>query len=158
MKILNYFYFPAVQHQVQNKTIIIILLAAIVGLADSVFLAVEHIMGVVPPCTIKGCDYVLTSQYASVGPIPTALFGVLYYLAILLLIAWFVDRRNAKSIVLLKKLVAIGAIITIGLIILQWLVIQAWCQYCLLSVLCTFVIAFVIFRTPAGGQESPESH
>src|SRR3989344_9656407 len=115
MKSSNPYSFPAVQHQLHNKTIITILIAAIIGFADSVFLTVEHIMGIVPPCTIDGCDYVLTSQYASIGPIPTALFGALYYLAILLLIAWHIDRKSAKSIMLLKKIVIIGVIITVWL-------------------------------------------
>src|SRR5437868_10771446 len=53
---------------------------ALFGLADGIFLTVEHITGRTAQCIASsGCQEVLSSQYATVGPLPLAAIGALAY-------------------------------------------------------------------------------
>ena len=68
---------------VQPRLHIVAALLAVVGLADSIYLTVTHLTGEDVTCVASsGCSEVLSSPYASVGPIPLGAFGVLgYFLA-----------------------------------------------------------------------------
>lgn len=57
-------------------------LLAFAGLAISSYLTAVHFQGVPLVCTTKGainCNEVLTSPYASVGPVPVAIFGLVWF-------------------------------------------------------------------------------
>ena len=55
---------------------------SLVGLADAIYLTVEHLVGETAGCIVsRGCSEVLGSKYASVGPVPLAAFGALAYFA-----------------------------------------------------------------------------
>ncbi len=59
--------------RLSNAIVIVMFIAALVGFADSAFLTAEHVRGIIPPCTLGGCEGVLTSRYASIGgfiPVP----------------------------------------------------------------------------------------
>ena len=57
-------------------------LFAIIGIADSIYLAVHHYTAEPVPCGITGgCETVLTSSYAEISGIPIAAFGALAYFA-----------------------------------------------------------------------------
>lgn len=119
------------------------IVVAFIGFADATFLTIEHYMNSIPPCTIEGCDVVLTSVYSEIAGIPTALAGSIYYLAlIVLLIAYF----DSKKEILLRSaffLTIIGLLASIYFLILQAFVLNAFCQYCILSGI-TSTILFVI--------------
>jgi len=107
---------------------------ALVGLFDATYLTTEHFLGATPTCFITtGCDTVLTSQYANVGPMPLSLLGVGYYLTILglgLSLAMKPTRQRAQ---ILAILTSIGLLVSAGLVYLQLGVIHAICAYCMLS-------------------------
>lgn len=114
---------------------------SLVGLADAIYLTVEHVAGRSVKCTIvSGCSEVLSSQYASVGGIPLALVGALAYFTVFSLatLAAFGYRGMGK---LLTPVVALMFLMSLWLIYLQAFVIKAFCQFCLLSALVTFVLA-----------------
>jgi uncharacterized membrane protein len=109
---------------------------------------------------LNGCEVVLTSKYATLGPIPTALFGVLYYLSILFLTIYIITSDKARRGVLW----AILCITTIGLITsgflayLQVSVIHSLCMYCLGSALITlllFASSVLLARAPRTAPEVP---
>lgn len=78
---------------------LITLLLSIVGLAIAVFLTVVHYRGSVEDiCSAGagGCSGVLGSQYAMIGPIPTAVFGALMYLA--LIVFGFMRLRQLSAL------------------------------------------------------------
>src|SRR3954462_14468016 len=53
---------------------------ALLGLADGVFLTVEHVTGRTAQCIASsGCQDVLSSKYAAFGPVPLAALGALAY-------------------------------------------------------------------------------
>lgn len=117
---------------------------SIAGLADSVYLTVNHYTAAPVPCSIiEGCEKVLTSAYAEIGGVPLALFGaVAYFIAFALsILAAF---GNHKLWTLFGIQTTIMALFTGWLIYLQAAVIGAFCQFCLISAATTFIL-FIIF-------------
>ncbi len=117
---------------------------SLVGLADAIYLAVEHVAGRSVQCTlVSGCSEVLSSQYASVRGIPLALFGAIAYFSVFSLatLAAFGYRGTGK---LLTLVVALMFATSLWLIYLQAFVIKAFCQFCLLSALVTFILTGLV--------------
>lgn len=110
---------------------------ALVGVAETTYLTVEHFTGKIPPCTVlQGCGEVLTSQYASIYGVPLALIGLIYYLTILVL-----TRLNGRrSLVALAAVSSFGLAISAFLVYLQLNVIGAICLYCMASAATTTLI------------------
>src|SRR5678810_881595 len=60
---------------------IIVACLSLVGLADAIYLTIEHITGRSVQCTIiAGCSEVLSSSYAVISGIPVAMIGAVAYL------------------------------------------------------------------------------
>ena len=119
-------------------------LLSLVGLADSIYLTVEHLAGRAVQCTItSGCEEVLTSAYASIGGVPLAGVGALAYFVFfsMSVLAAFGNRLTGN---LLLYLVALMLAVSIYLLILQAFVLHAFCQFCLLSALVTLLLALII--------------
>ncbi len=106
---------------------------AIIGIIDSGYLTAKHYSGGQVPCSvITGCETVLTSSYAEVYGIPTALFGVIaYFLAFSL--AVLTAFGNSAMWKYFGVLTALMFCFSVWLIYLQAFVIGAFCQFCLLS-------------------------
>lgn len=126
------------------------LLLAFIGFIDATFLVVEHSLGSPVPCSIiKGCEKVLTSQYARIGPIPTALLGSVYYLTIFLLALISITRQEGRYLLIASRLTVIGLVASIGFVVLQLFVIKAICLYCMLSASAStalFILGLVVMR------------
>jgi uncharacterized membrane protein len=119
-------------------------LLALVGLADAIYLTVEHLAGRTVRCTItSGCEDVLSSSYAVVAGFPLAGLGALvYFIAFsLAILAAFGNRRAGD---LLLYLAALMLAVSVYLFILQAFVIHAFCQFCLLSGAVTLLIALTV--------------
>lgn len=119
-------------------------LLALVGLADSIYLTIEHLSGRAVRCTItSGCEEVLTSAYASIGSVPLAGVGAIAYFTAFSLatLAAFGNRRAGD---LLFYLVALMLMVSIYLFILQAFVLHAFCQFCLLSATVTLLLAIIV--------------
>lgn len=115
-------------------------LVALVGLGDSVYLAIHHFTAVPVPCSIiSGCETVLTSSYAEIGWIPLAAFGaVAYFIAFsLALLTAFGNQPLWK---LFGIQVVVMSVFTAWLIYVQAVILGAFCQFCLLSALMTFLL------------------
>src|SRR5256885_16264900 len=53
---------------------------ALLGLADGIYLTVEHVTGRTAQCIASsGCQGGLSSKYAAMGPVPLAALGALAY-------------------------------------------------------------------------------
>jgi uncharacterized membrane protein len=114
----------------------IVALVSLVGLADSIYLTVEHLSGRSVRCTLSGCSEVLSSSYATVRGYPLAGLGALAYFAVFSLatLAAFGYKGMGK---LLLLLVSAMFLTTLWLLYLQAFVIHHFCQFCLLSALVT---------------------
>ena len=112
---------------------IVFLILSVIGFIDSAYLTAKHYSGVIPPCTIKGCEVVLASKYSEVAGLPVALFGSLYYLVILSLSASYLVVKKEPIIKFEAILTPLGLIASMYFVYLQLFVIKAICQYCMLS-------------------------
>jgi uncharacterized membrane protein len=117
---------------------------SLLGLADAIYLTVEHVTGQSVRCTIvAGCSEVLSSQYAVVAGVPLALFGAAAYFAVFSLATLAASGyRIAGS--LLTPLVLLMFLFSLWLIYLQAFVIHAFCQFCLLSATITTALTVIV--------------
>lgn len=126
------------------KIPLIAAVAALIGIADSVYLTIHHYAAEPVPCSIiSGCEMVLTSQYAEMFGIPTAAYGIAAYLTafVLALLTAFVSRSWWN---LFGAVVTVMAGFTAYFLYLQAFVIEAFCQFCLISAATTLTL-FIIF-------------
>ena len=125
---------------------------ALVGLADAIYLTVQHVTGQSVRCTVvSGCSEVLSSEYAAINGIPLALIGAVAYFTVFSLatLAAFGYPIVGK---LLVVVVGLMFLTTLWLIYLQAFVIGHFCQFCLLSALVTILLTglmLVVSRRPA---------
>ena len=117
---------------------------SLIGLADSIYLTVEHLSGRSVRCTItSGCSEVLSSPYATVRGYPLAGLGALAYFLVFSLatLAAFGYKGMGKLLLLL-----VGAMFltTLWLFYLQAFVIRHFCQFCLLSALVTTTLLVLV--------------
>ena len=130
----------------RSKTILYAIAAfvSLIGLADAIYLTVEHLSGRSVRCTItSGCSEVLSSEYATVRGIPLAMIGAAAYFTVfsLAVLAAYSYRWTAK---LLTVIVSLMFITTLWLLYLQAFVIKHFCQFCLLSALVTFALTALV--------------
>jgi len=116
---------------------------ALIGLADSLYLTIQHITGESVRCTVtSGCSEVLGSPYAVVGGVPLALIGAIAYFTVFALatLAAFQYKLAGR---LLMPVVGLMFLTTLWLLYLQAFVIRYFCQYCLLSALVTTTLTIL---------------
>lgn len=129
---------------ISNFVIIFFAIVSLVGLADTVFVTVNHYKGAIPPCTLlNGCETVLTSKYSEVFGIPIALFGALFYFSVFALTLAYLKTKNNKIITALLVLTGLAFLMSLFFIYLQFFVIKAVCEYCLTSAAAS-IILFVL--------------
>ena len=116
---------------------------SLIGLADAIYLTVEHLSGRSVRCTLSGCSEVLSSPYATVRGIPLAAIGAFAYFTVFSLatLAAFRYRVAGK---LLTLIVGAMFLTTLWLLYLQAIVIGHFCQYCLLSALVTTTLTVLV--------------
>lgn len=118
-------------------------LVSLIGLADAIYLTVEHVTGQSVRCTIvAGCSEVLSSQYAVVRGVPLAAIGAAAYFTVfsLAILAAF-GYRVAGT--LLTAVVLLMFLFSLWLFYLQAFVIHAFCQFCLLSAAVTTALTVI---------------
>lgn len=139
----------SVPPRLRSNLLLVAAVTAFVGFADSAYLTADHYFALPLPCSIlHGCEVVLHSVYATIGPIPLALLGVAYYLLMLgfALYLYTSDTISKKTLTLFALLAGIGLALSIVFEGIQFFLIHALCMYCALSALCTLVLAIVSVR------------
>lgn len=128
-----------------------------IGLLVAGYLSVVEAFGGIPVCgPIKGCEEVALSEYARIGGVPVAFFGVLLSVALLgLALAWW--KTDIYGLLLAHYgLSLIGVLFDGYFLYLQVFVIGAVCIWCVtyeVSLLVRFLIAFVVwYRQPKPGE------
>lgn len=121
--------------------IITFFVAALIGFADATYLTAQHIRGVIPPCGLtSNCDTVLNSKYASVGPLPVAALGLMYYGTVLVMLIAFFDSYQRRILHWAAWLVSAGLLASIYFVFVQAFILGAWCMYCMTSALMTLIM------------------
>ena len=129
-----------------NKNLAWIILAfSLVGILDASYLAAKHYQEASVICSvIEGCDKVTTSVYSTLGGMPVALFGVIYYFLILIFMIWYLWNRNEKNFERLLRISVFGFLASLWFTYLQIFIIKAICLYCLVSAFASIAI-FALF-------------
>ncbi len=122
---------------------IVVLIVALAGFADAVYLTIEHYSNVIPPCNIGGCETVLTSRYSQVIGVPVSLIGSVYYLFISVLLLVYLDTKKEIYLRIPFLVSILGIITSLWFIFLMIFVIKAFCPYCAVSAT-TSTIIFVL--------------
>lgn len=124
--------------------VVLILLFAFFGLADSIYLAQSDLNGTPLLCTAQGlsdCNTVATSQYSRLFGVPLAELGILFYSIVFVLAALEIVIFDQLLRRALQALALIGILSSLYFTFIQKFVIGAFCTYCLASTL----IALLIF-------------
>jgi uncharacterized membrane protein len=127
-----------------KKIYILAAVLSLLGLADALYLTIEHVTGQTVRCTIlSGCSEVLSSQYAVVAGVPLAAVGAAAYFTVfsLAILAVFEYRLAGK---ILAPLVFAMFFVSVWLFYLQAFVIRQFCQYCLISAAITTCLLVLV--------------
>ena len=124
--------------------VVLVLVLAFFGLADSVYLTQHELNGTPLLCNIQnlsGCNIVASSQYSHVFGIPLAEFGILFYSIIFVLAALEIIIFDQLLRRALQAVSFVGVLFSLYFTGIQVFVIGAFCIYCFASAL----IALFIF-------------
>ena len=120
-------------------------IVSLLGLADAIYLTIEHITGQSVRCTIvAGCSEVLSSSYAVVLGVPLAAVGAAGYFSVFSLATLAAFGYRGAGL-LLTLLVSAMFLVSLWLIYLQAFVIKAFCQFCLFSAGITILMTLLVF-------------
>lgn len=127
-----------------RKLYIAAALLSLLGLADALYLTVEHVTGQSVKCTIiSGCSEVLSSPYAVVAGIPLAALGAVAYFTVFSLATLAAFGYRAAG-TLLTPLITAMFFVSLWLVYLQVFVIRELCQYCLFSAAITTALLVIV--------------
>ena len=129
-------------------------IVSLIGLADAIYLTVEHVTGQSVRCTIvAGCSEVLSSQYAVVAGVPLAAVGAAAYFCVFSLATLAAFGYRFAGL-MLTVLVLLMFVFSLWLIYLQAFVIHAFCQFCLLSAAVTTALTVLALLARRGARLS----
>lgn len=119
-----------------------ILILALLGFADSVFLLAEKMDGGPIPCVLgTGCDTVSNSPYSLLFGIPLAAYGVAFYVTVGIIALIYLDTKKMFWGRVLFLATTAGFLMSVYFIYVQKFLIGAFCVYCIISA----VIATLLF-------------
>ena len=141
--------------RLRRRLYVVAAVVALLGLADGIYLTVEHVTGRTAECVASsGCQEVLGSKYAAVGPLPLAAIGAFAYFTVFsttLLAAFGYPKCGGFFAFVVTLMFAM----TLCLLYIMAFVLHAFCDYCLFSAAVTTVLtliaitnAFLRDRTP----------
>jgi len=145
------------QNQKTKTLVTILLIVSAIGIADASYLTYEHYNQGIVPCSIGGCETVLTSDYATLGDFPISLFGIIFYALVFTLSLLILKKGiQARLIYTIIGLTTAAFAASLGLIYLQLFVIESICLYCMLSAgsSITLFIVGLLLRKEYKNQEN----
>jgi uncharacterized membrane protein len=123
----------------KNNLSISCLIFCFLGFLDATYLTILHYKNAFPPCTLSGCEKVLTSSYSVVYGIPVSLLGSIFFaIALIVSLTLYLNRKKifAKGLFVVSLT---GLFVSAVLFFIQFLIIKSFCQYCLFSELMTLL-------------------
>jgi uncharacterized membrane protein len=132
----------------------LIALVSLIGLGDALYLTVKHFRHELVPCTVTGgCEEVLNSAYAMVGPVPLATLGAFAYFAVfsLALLICFGYKQLRTH---LLALIVLMSLMTGYLLYVQGFLIKHFCQFCLLSAAVTITLLLLVIGARIVGNKN----
>jgi len=124
-----------------KKIIVVFLLLSVLGLIDATYLTIQHYRDASVVCLlINTCDLVLQGSYATLGPIPVSLLGIVYYLGIFLLSLVSLIKKNERLFFMTALLTVFGLLASLWFLYIQLFIIHSLCFYCLFSALDSMIL------------------
>lgn len=116
---------------------------ALIGLLDATYLTASHLTNTAVTCSLfEGCDIVLSSKYAEIAGIPTALYGAAFYFLVFAGATIGLITSKRSIIVWTARFTTLGFLASLFLLHLQVFVIGSLCQFCMISVV-TSTLLFI---------------
>jgi uncharacterized membrane protein len=136
----------------------LMLVFAVIGMAiasyDVIGIYNNWLLWCPPP--IDGCNTVAYSPYGSIFGVPIGVYGLIFYLIMIILTLLLVFFRFSRRLRLAVLLYAVtGVLFSVYFYYLDLVYIRAFCIYCLISAILTVLLliyAIAHFRAPADGQ------
>ena len=126
--------------------------AAVVGLAESIYLSVMAFTGETVVCGgSASCYEVLGSAYARIGGVPVAALGALAYFGVFSC-ATFALFGYVRARMFFALIVWMMFAFTFWLLYVQAFVLHAFCRYCLFSAAIIFLLAGIAVAMPAASE------
>lgn len=141
---------------------LLFIIFSIIGIVDSGYLTYEKIIGSEVICGSGfDCGKVLSSSWASIGPIPLSAFGLLFYTTMFIFsllhfleidLKKYLEKISFFKVTFLTKIKAdeilailscFGFIFSFYLVVLMAFVIKAWCLFCLVSAATSTTLFFL---------------
>ncbi len=121
----------------------LIVFLSVVGIADSLYLAESAVTKTPLVCDIEGlndCNVVAQSPYAKLFGIPLGIYGIGFYVVMLILalLVRYTPQSLWRGALFIWALV--GALASLCFVYIQLVLIQAVCVYCLVSALISFLL------------------
>jgi uncharacterized membrane protein len=131
---------------------------ALVGLAASIYLTIEHFTAstslACPESATINCQKVTTSQWSHIGPVPVAVLGLVYFVAMSVLCtptAWRHETLDNLRVIG----AGIGVLTALYLVWIELFRINAICLWCSAVHACTLALLGAILWTTSSLRTSP---
>ncbi len=142
---------------------LVAMLLSLAGIVLASYLTYAHVNTNALVCGLGDCHSVQASEYATIGPIPVAVLGLLMY--VVAFVSSLAVRRNpAWSVPAWTVAFATCLAGTVYAVYLTWIevaVIHAICQWCVasavLTVLLTAVLATLLWGAIGAGAQATET-
>ncbi|MEK7598008.1 MAG: dihydroorotate dehydrogenase (quinone) [Patescibacteria group bacterium] len=135
------------------KKFFLLILFTVSGIIDAGYLTYEHYQQVIPPCTVNrllpiasDCGKVLRSSYSVMFGVPLAVFGVIQYSVLLIVLILLIIYKKKIFTYFLILQSMIGAIFSLYLMYIQVGILNSICIYCTWSAIISFLIFFLVSK------------
>jgi uncharacterized membrane protein len=147
---------------IPNWLPLVFLIVSALGFADATYLTVKHFLGTPVPCSIlHGCEIVLNSKYSIIYGIPTAMFGALFYLTVLVLSAIYLETKKIIVLKMVASATTLGFLASLAFVYIQVFVLKSICLYCMGSAITSttlFIFSLVFWqKNKTLGSEMPST-
>ncbi len=132
---------------------------SLAGFVISLYLTLVHYRGYVSPCyVVQGCETVQTSRFSTIGGVPVALFGTVFFTTMFYLAVGLLTRPGTRLTRVFKGLSFAGALSAIPLFLLQAIALRAYCSYCVATevLLVLLWVGGLMLKTPASRADAAE--
>ncbi|MCX6054842.1 MAG: vitamin K epoxide reductase family protein [Chloroflexi bacterium] len=141
----------------KKNTINVSLVAGLIGMFDSIYLAVVKLSHIPIYCTpgLGDCATVNSSPWSLLWGIPVSIFGIATYLGIICLVLFGnkIPFIRPYTSYLLFGIGFFGFLFSLYLTYIELFVLHAICQWCMLSAGCMTVIFIISILELFGTQE-----
>jgi len=142
-----------------RTVLMIIIVCAVLGIADASYLTYMSYRELPLPCTIlEGCNEVAASPYSKIFGVPLSLFGVLFYALVAIVSGTYLVSKRELLRGLIMPLASVGFLLSVYFTYLQAFKIGAFCIYCIFSATMSAIIfmsAIYLRRLTNAGSFNP---